>query len=127
MKLVTADLLDIHHYPFGSSDPNEEKIASRLFLPPVLTKPAQTKIRTHLTNYFIAHRKMPDELAIVNAAKYRLRFFFKSPYHHHGRGKLGYFDEERNHKLPLENLADCYFMDNGKTIELHIFDNMTFS
>ena len=127
MGLITAELLDIHHYPFGSNDPNGEKIANRFFLPPILAKSAQDKIREHLTKYFINHRRMTEETASARAKKYNLRFYYKAPYHHHGRGKLGIFNNNTNAKLPLENLADCYFMDNGRTIELHIFDNMTFS
>lgn len=127
MRLVTADLLDIHHYPFGSTDPNGEKIASRLFLPPLLEKSAQTKIRSHLTNYFTTHRKMSNEVAKMDVAEYTLKFIFSPPYHNHGRGKLGHFGKQVKNKLPVENLADCYFIDNGDKIELHIFDNITFS
>jgi|GEM_PF-3259106 len=127
MGLVTADLLDIHHYPFGTNDPNGEKIANRFLLPPVLSKSAQNKIRDHLTNYFIAHQEMSLETADKRVGKYTLRFFYSRPYHHHGRGKLGFFGQNVNNKFPLENMADCYFLDNGKKIELHIFDNMTFS
>lgn len=127
MKLVSADLLDIHHYPFGSKDPNGEKIASRLFLPPLLEKSAQNKIWSHLTNYFIAHLNMSYELAKKEVNKFTLIFFFSPPYHHHGRGKLGHFDKKIINKLPVDNLADCYFIDNGNTIELHIFDNITFT
>ena len=37
------------------------------------------------------------------------------------------FSKEIKDKLPIDNLADCYFIDNGNTVELHIFDNITFS
>lgn len=127
MKLVTADLLDIHHYPFGSTDPNGEKIASRLFLPPLLEESARKKIWSHLANYFITHLNIPHELAIRNVTKLTLNFFFSPPYHNHGRGMLGHFGKQIINKLPVENLADCYFIDNGNTIELHIFDNITFT
>jgi hypothetical protein len=126
MGLVTAELLNIHHHPFGSKDPNGAKIAYRFFLPPLLAKSAQQKIQDHLTNYFITYRKMTEEIAKKRVAQYKLRFYYNSPYHHHGRGKLGLFGKDANQKLPLENLADCYFLDNGKKIELHIFDNITF-
>ena len=127
MKLVTADLLDIHHYPFGSTDPNGEKIASRLFLPPLLEESARKKIWSHLTNYFITHRIMPNELTRRDIINYTLKFLFSPPYHNHGRGKLGHFSKEIKDKLPIDNLADCYFIDNGNTIELHIFAHITFS
>ncbi|GAB3009998.1 hypothetical protein GCM10027284_30610 [Cyclobacterium sediminis] len=127
MKLVTADLLDIHHHPFGSTDPNGEKIARRLFLPPLLEESAQKKIWSHLANYFKIHRVMPDELVKKEITNYSLKFYFNPPYHNHGRGKLGHFGEQKNSTLPVENLADCYFMDNGDTVELHIFDNITFT
>lgn len=126
MKLVTADLLDIHHYPFGSTDPNGEKIASRLFLPPLLEESAQNKICSHLIKYFITRLNIPYELAEKNVAKFTLKFLFSPPYHNHGRGKLWNFDNQIKSGLPVDNLADCYFIDNGNTIELHIFDNITF-
>jgi len=126
MGLVTAELLNIHHHPFGCQDPNGAKIAFRFFLPPLLGKSAQHKIQDHLTKYFITHRKMAKEIAIKRVKLYTLRFYYSPPYHHHGRGKLGLFGKDPNQKLPLENMADCYFLDNGKKIELHIFDNITF-